>query len=320
MDKFRCKSGWTIRRMEKRKIIDAPEDAVTEIAGCRDDSLGAMDDRVPGGVYLCQVDARISCGACCGLYNVADLSREKLSAVLARRSRRFARIERTVEAIEAFAREAQRLEPQQRPFAQLHHCPFIGLIGEALGRAGCLLHPLADGNGGVDFRGLSYYGGLACRTYFCMTTRELAPRWKRILRKVLDHWYIFGLVITETELLTAIFELLESRLGRPLDAAWVAGAGAVESLKRLLTLKCRWPFRPPSHFTACHYLFRDNAHPKPMIPYDSLGAATSVYDGILRHMPSAFEDSQALGKAEALIESHLDAVAEVLAKTPDTMN
>ncbi len=274
--------------------------------------LGAMDARVPGGVYLCQVNACISCGACCGLYNVADPSRENLNAMLTRRSERFAHAQRTVESIEAFARETERLEPQQRPFAKLHHCPFIGLIGEAPGRVGCLLHPLADGNGGVDFRGLSYYGGLACSTYFCMTTKDLAPRWKHILRKVLDHWYLFGLVVTEIELLTAIFEHLESRLGRPLDATEITESATADSLRKLLTLKSRWPFRPPSHFTACHYLFKDDAYPKPVIPYDQLGAAPSLYDRILREMPSAFKDSRELGRAEALIECHLAAAVKAM--------
>ncbi len=275
-------------------------------------TLNAMDAQVPGGVYMCQVNARISCGACCGLYNVAHLSLENLGTLLARRSERFVHAKRTVAGIETFARETERLEPQQRPFGKMHHCPFIGLIGEVPGRVGCLLHPLADGNGGVDFRGLSFYGGLACRTYFCMTTSELAPRWKRILPKVLDHWYLFGLVVTEIELLTAIFEQLEFRLGQPLDADDVEAGQVSEHLRRLLTLKCRWPFRPPSHSSACHYLFKDNTYPKPLIPYDRLGAASSAYDRILREMPSAFKDLKELDQAEALIENHLTATVKAL--------
>lgn len=277
-------------------------------------TLRAMDAQVPGGVYLCQVDADISCGACCGLYNVADLSRENVSDMLIRRNERFANTARTVEAIDAFGRETERLETQQRPFARLHHCPFIGLIGEGPGRVGCLLHPLADGNDGVDFRGLSYYGGLACRTFFCVTTKEMPPRWKRVLRQVLDHWYDFGLVITEFDLLTAIFEHLEFRLGRPLDTAMEAGATPGESLRRLLSLKCRWPFRPSSHFTACHYLFRNEAYPKPMVPYEQLGALPSAYDNILREMPSAFRNARELRRAEALVESHLAEAVKSLDK------
>lgn len=263
----------------------------------------SVDDDVPGGVYLCQVNARTSCGACCGLYNMAELSRENLADVLALRSERFARTPRTVGAIDAFIRESERSEPQQRPFPKLHHCPFIGLIGPPPQRVGCLLHPWGDGNDGVDLRGLSYYGGMACRTYFCATTKTLIPRWKRLLRAVLNDWYEYGLVITETELLNAIFEYLESRLGRALDAAQVVKAEAVESLRQVLTLKCRWPFRPPSHSTACHYLFNDNAYPKPVIDYAKLKAAPSKYDRILRQMPSVFKDRRELAMAETLVES-----------------
>ena len=272
-----------------------------------------MDTQVPGGVYLCQVGTRVSCGACCGLYNVAYLSRENLAHMLAGRTRRFVHTPRTAAGIEAFALETSAIESQARPFADMHHCPFLGQIGEAQGRVGCLLHPLGDGNQGVDFRGMSYYGGMACRTFFCETTKKLAPRWKRILRQVFDDWYLFGLVITESELLTAIFSHLESLIGKPLDAAMVVREPAASSLKQLLRLKCRWPFRPASHGTACHYLFSDNAYPKPAVDYQRLNAAPSIYDSILRQMPSTFPDEPALRRAEALVERHLGAVVQALA-------
>jgi hypothetical protein len=287
---------------------------VTETEDSHSDPLGTLDNQVPGGVYLCQVSARVSCGACCGLYNVADLSRENLTRMLARRTRRFALTPRTVAGIEAFAYETGADEFQTRPFADLHHCPFIGLIGDAPGRVGCLLHPLGDGNQGVDFRGMSYYGGMACRTFFCDTTKNLAPRWKRILRQVLDDWYLFGLVITEAELLTAIFSHLESLIGEPLDASMAARGPFAARLKQLLRLKCRWPFRPASHGTACHYLFSDNAYPKPVVDYQRLNTAPSIYDSILCQMPSVFPDEPALRRAEGLIENHLAVVVQALAE------
>jgi hypothetical protein len=289
--------------------------SVTEPDDFHSDTLDTMDTLVPGGVYLCQVDAGVSCGACCGLYNVADLSRESMTRMLARRSRRFTRTPRTVAGIESFALETGADESRSRPFAELHHCPFLGLIGEAPGRVGCLLHPLGDGNQGVDFRGMSYYGGMACRTFFCDTTKNLAPRWKRVLRQVLDDWYLFGLVITEFGLLTAIFSHLESLIGKPLDVSMVVRDPAASSLIQLLRLKCRWPFRPASHRTACHYLFDDNAYPKPAVDYQRLNTAPSIYDSILCQMPSTFSDESALRRAEALIESHLGAVAQALAES-----
>jgi hypothetical protein len=57
-------------------------------------NLCEMDNSVPGGVYLCQINERVSCGACCGLYNVADVSSEELTEILIRRTEAFERISR----------------------------------------------------------------------------------------------------------------------------------------------------------------------------------------------------------------------------------
>ncbi len=118
-------------------------------------NLKQLDSDVPGGVYLCQISERISCGACCGLYNVADPSREGLTRMLAARTDAFAEVDRDVDAILSFKREVEAPENQERPFPDFHHCPYIGLVGRNHSRVGCLLHPLAKGNGGVDFRGVS---------------------------------------------------------------------------------------------------------------------------------------------------------------------
>lgn len=67
-------------------------------------------------VYLCQVSPHVSCGACCGLYNMADLSPEKLGAMLTRRTRWFADVPRTVKGIDAFKDRVEGAEPQERPF------------------------------------------------------------------------------------------------------------------------------------------------------------------------------------------------------------
>lgn len=126
-----------------------------------------MDNSVPGGVYLCQINERVSCGACCGLYNVADVSSEGLTEILIRRTEAFERISRDVNSVLDFKKATDDGEPLAIPFPDFHHCPYLGLVGERHSRVGCLLHSQANGNNGVDFRGLSYYGGMACSIYFC---------------------------------------------------------------------------------------------------------------------------------------------------------
>jgi hypothetical protein len=273
-----------------------------------------IDAAVPGGVYLCQVNEQVSCGACCGLYNMADTSRGHLERLLGDRTRRFADVPRTVAGIDAFARQNGLLEPRQRPFAEFHHCPFIGLIGARHSRVGCLLHPLADGNHGVDFRGLSYYGGLACRTYFCPATHTLAERYKRIVRATILDWHLYGLVVTEADLIAALFQQIEGRLGRRVDLAlFETRPAAGLCLAQLLELKLTWRHRPPQADTPCHYFFFDVVYSKPAIDYARLGMAASRYDLILRELVSEFRSSADLRQAERLIEQGIDTVAKALA-------
>ncbi|MFW5639717.1 MAG: hypothetical protein ACOC0H_00945, partial [Thermodesulfobacteriota bacterium] len=177
------------------------------------DNLDQLDAAVPGGVYLCQISETISCGACCGLYNVSDASPGRMTAILEWRTRAFAEVPRRMDDIWDFMKMVAARENQDRPFPHFHHCPYLGLVGERRSRVGCLLHPLGEGNEGVDWRGLSYYGGMACRTYFCPTYRKLSPERKQVIRALAEDWYGHGLIITEWKLLSALFDEIESRMG-----------------------------------------------------------------------------------------------------------
>lgn len=264
---------------------------------------------VPGGVYLCQVNDQVSCGACCGLYNVADTSRQAMAQMLKGRSRRFKAVPRTVSAIDAFAQHTQMLENQDRPFPQFHHCPYIGLIGEHKGRVGCLLHPLAEGNDGVDLRSLSYYGELACRTYFCPAIRELETRYKEILRSIFQDWHLYGLVVTEKDLINALFDLIERRLGCGLDARnFSKNPAAAHALLDLLALKFKWPYRPKHLNTPCHHFFFDVAYTKPAIDYEALGIPPSQYDLIFQELVSEFHNIPNLRAAEEILDQKVTTV------------
>jgi len=202
------------------------------------------DEQVRGGVYLCQTGPCVSCGSCCGLYNVPGLSRQRLRAVLDDRTRAFAAVPRTIDAILAFERHRLEHEGTDYPTDDFHHCVFVGLIDDGGERVGCLLHPLALGNGGVDWRGLSFYGGAACKHFFCPTYDNLEPRWKRLVRALLEDWYEYGLVIPEHRFLAAVLEELEARLGFSLDVEELREDGK-NAIRNILRLKLDWPWRAP---------------------------------------------------------------------------
>ncbi|MFO7707351.1 MAG: hypothetical protein R6V84_04195 [Desulfobacterales bacterium] len=278
--------------------------------------LTPPDPLVPGGVYLCQVDDTVSCGACCGLYNCAGASRERLQQLLAGRTEQFAGVPRSADGIDEFRVRTERREHGERPYADFYACPFLGLIGPRRSRPGCLLHPLADGNAGIDYRGLSFYGGLACRDYFCPSHRNLPAAHKAAVQSACEEWYLYGLVITEERLLAALFEAIESRLDRPLAPADVAaGRPAREALAELFALKLSWPHRSPGWKGPANYFFNDGLHPRPPVDYGPIGAPPSAYDPILRELGSSFASRRELRAAEALIESRLDRVQRALASS-----
>jgi hypothetical protein len=265
-------------------------------------------------VYLCQTGPDVSCGACCGLYNVADPSAEAMEAMLVRRTRWFAGVPRTVEGIDAFKARVEKVEPHQRPFPDFHHCPYLGMIENEGRRVGCLLHPLAAGNHGVDWRGLSYYGGMACRTYFCPSVKYLPARWLTALRQSMDHWYLHGLIVTERFLLAAFFETLEQRLAKPVNEAdFSTGSAPAALLVEFARLKLEWPFRRQEAFGVANYFFEDNLHPRPAVVRASASIPPSPFEAIFRELDSGFASIGDLREAEGRVNGIIDGlVAELV--------
>ena len=257
-------------------------------------------------VYLCQVSPGVSCGACCGLYNVADPSLEAIETMLTRRTRWFADVPRTVAGMDAFKERVAAAEAPQKPFPEFHHCVYLGMIEDAGRRVGCLLHPLAVGNAGLDWRGLSYYGGMACRTYFCPSLKKLPVRWLAALRASMDHWYLHGLIVTERRLLTALFTELERRWGRAIDANDFSSAAPSTALRQTLTtLKLEWPFRRKGAPGVCNYFFEDGGYRRPPVTSRNEPIPSSSFETILRELDSGFTSADGIADAEALIDGLL---------------
>lgn len=218
--------------------------------------FSCLDKETPGNVYLCQVKPGVSCGACCGLYNVKDASRPSVFALLKRRTELFASAERSYEGVLAFADEIGRIEDQTRPMDDFHHCPYIGFMDTDPASPGCLLHPRASGNNGLDLRGVSYYGGMPCHMYFCPTCREVPERFKKILRSAAADWHSFGLIITEADAVKCFFENVES-LTKSLidpDKIW-QDEKIAEAVRAFMDLKVEWPFRRDD--VLANYFFKD---------------------------------------------------------------
>jgi hypothetical protein len=255
-------------------------------------------------IYLCQVNKSVSCGACCGLYNLPDISRVKLENILSQRTQDFATVPRTEEGFWDYLKKHKGPPRLSRPFPQFHHCRFLGMIGEQNQRVGCLLHPAAPGNNGVDYRTHSWYGETACRTYFCPSTNTLSPEYQLILTQVIDDWYDFGLIVTEHALVAAYFHELERRLNRPVRSSdFYQNTAAVNAFREFVALKSSWPYRRHDAPGPCNFFFANGLYPRPAVFRGNSNIRQSRYEKILQELDSGFADEEELVAAEKLLDA-----------------
>lgn len=256
----------------------------------------------PHDIYLCQVSEKVSCGACCGLYNLPNLSREKLKILLSRRTEDFALVPRTEDRIFEFQRRNKGPHRLSRPFPQFHHCPFLGLIGAEKKRVGCLLHPAVPANNGVDYRSLSWYGEKACCTYFCPTTSKLSGVYQSIVIQTIDNWYDFGLIVTEHCLVTAYFKELESRLGRRIAVRdYTHNHLATNAFKEFAALKSHWPYKRHNSHGPCNFFFENGLYPRPGVFRATQDIRLSPYENILRELDAGFSSTREIEAADQLL-------------------
>jgi hypothetical protein len=263
-------------------------------------AAGVQDDT--RNIYLCQVSATVSCGACCGLYNLPDLSRDKLGTMLSKRTETFASIPRTEDAIFEFQRRNKGPHRLSRPFPGFHHCPFLGLIGNEKSRVGCLLHPAVPGNNGVDYRSLSWYGEQACRSYFCPATSKLPAVYQSILTQTIDNWYDYGLIVTEHGLVTAYFKEVEFRLGRLITVSdYTQNIEASNAFREFAKLKSKWPYRRDDSPGPCNFFFENGLYPRPDVFRTAPDIPPSSYEKILRELDAGFSSAKEIAAADQLL-------------------
>jgi hypothetical protein len=271
--------------------------------------------------YLCQVSETVSCGACCGLYNIPDLSRGNLVALLAQRTADFASAARTEGGIFEFQRKHSGPHRLTRPFPGFHHCPFLGFTGPGQSCVGCLLHPSVPGNLGKDYRSLSWYGELACRSYFCPATGKIPPDYQSILRLVIDDWYDFGLLVTEHALVNGYFKEVELRLGRTVTVEdFSRSADAGETLREFARLRADWPYRRAGTPGPCNYFFENGLYPRPEVTRTHAEIRKSPYELFFKELDSGFTSIRKLEAAERRLDELFSRTVRALIQPLQTQN
>ncbi|UCG12133.1 MAG: hypothetical protein JSU72_16760 [Deltaproteobacteria bacterium] len=177
------------------------------------------------------------------MYNVKEEGRESLSHKLRRRTERLAGTERTVTGILDFSKQTTAEERSQWIDQTFYSCEFVGFLDSGETRVGCMLHPSAKGNGGVDWRGLSIHGTMACQGFFCRAFRELNSIEVGVILESINDWYLYGLVISDVDFAKVFFRMARERLGRLLDPAMLRSPLLLEVALEFFNWRIDWPHR-----------------------------------------------------------------------------
>ena len=248
---------------------------------------------------LCQPDSSKSCGACCGLYNWEDHSRAALAPLLEKRRTLFFSLGRNPENFQnAYARG--KIPPNPKLLETIYNCEFLGFLDGGEKRVGCLLHPSV--NEGQDLRDHCFYGKEICAGHHCPSHAHLAPVERKSVLLALEDWYLYGLVITDIDLVKDFFHQVQSRLGDSVRQERMENFRVREALREFFALKESWKF--VSHRNRLgKYYFSSSEYQVARIEYEkNWRIRPSKFDKILISLESDFQTREDIFEAEAIIE------------------
>ncbi|MDD5713265.1 MAG: hypothetical protein PHY31_10990 [Smithellaceae bacterium] len=255
-------------------------------------------------IHLCQPAGGKSCGACCGLYNYADSSRDSLAARIRARTRRFHAAVKGTNDLPSFAAITRECEDQTKRYEVIYCCEYLGFLDQGESRVGCLLHPLQ--NDGLDMRDVSFYGRELCDGHFCPSYHYLTKEEKLSLIYIIDDWYLYGLCVTDIDLVKEWFRLIASMIYEVPPPERFRRGKLREISSRFFSRKISWPFRSEAANRLGKYYFDGSQYMINHIDYDSLGRERSRFDKIFLSLSSEFKTGSDVDEAEGIIQSDVD--------------
>ncbi|SFM81372.1 hypothetical protein [Thermodesulforhabdus norvegica] len=258
-------------------------------------------------IHLCQPDETKSCAACCGIYNFLSNGRDHVALRLQRNRRALQNL--TPGKDDVIKSHSLRYRVQDngegKLFQSIFNCEFVGFLDEHCRRVGCLIHP--ERLGGEDLRHYSFYGQNLCRDHFCLSYYYLSLQEQRLVVTTIRDWYLYGLIITDIDLVKAVFRILSDAAGEALDVFLVAESPELSSiLLRLWQYKLDWPYRMQGVARLGKYIFKGDEYREVRIPYGRYHRKVSNFDGLFVAYGSKFGSGRDIDDAEGLISRIVD--------------
>jgi len=271
--------------------------------------MSVLSDRF----YLCHPDDTKSCAACCGLYNFRDYGRDSVTEALRLRTRLFRELDPAPGNLEEFRSTVTKFDRRPRLLEAIFTCEFLGFLDDRERTPGCLIHP--EVTGGSERRDHSYYGaetcgGHRCSSYLYLNDSEVEP-----VVAALDDWYLYGLCITDIDLVKGFYEAVSRIRYDTLKPEKLIGSPrALDAFREYLMLKETWPYRRGKARFG-QYVIEDGAYRVEEMDWNALGTERPPEARVLRSLGSEFgapsEVQEALGIIRSLVERAAEAVGPV---------
>lgn len=260
-------------------------------------------------IVLCQPDEGKSCGACCGLYNYVDSSRSSLAQRLRSRTKRFRELVKSPDDLKHYSMQTVAAEDFRKRYEVIHCCEYLGFLDKDEKKVGCLLHP--EQNSGKDMRDISFYGQELCAGHLCPSHYFIGQSQSQILIKIIDDWYLYGLVLTDIDLVTKYFQLIADRVGEELKPEVFDNSSLQNIALEYFGWKISWPFRSRETNRLGKYYFDGSQYMISHIDYEKFGREISPLNSILLSLCSEFRDGKELIEAENMIWENIEKFVSV---------
>jgi hypothetical protein len=206
--------------------------------------------------------------------------------------------------VENYAKKTFDVEDFAKRYEVTYCCEYLGFLDAEEKKVGCLLHP--QQNSDIDLRTCSFYGQEICAGHICPSHHFIPQTQSQILIKIIDDWYLYGLCLTDIDLVKTYFRLLADRVGEELKP----GVFNKESLKNIavefFNWKITWPFRSSETNRLGKYYFDGSQYMISYIDYTKFGKEVSVLDPIFLSLSSSFQNAAQIEAAESLVWSNIE--------------
>jgi hypothetical protein len=254
-------------------------------------------------INLCQPDTKKSCGACCGLYNRQDHSKPAIESILNLQTGLFLSL-KDYNDLDNFKNLVNEKISNTKLFETIYNCEFLGFVDREKKKAGCMLHPEVTGR--HDLRNHCFYGSKICADHFCPGYSCLRTSEQKAVISSVDDWYLYGLIITDIDLVKEFFKLSENIMGESIKEERLNRPAVIKTLTDFFSLKTDWKFKSGSNRLGKYY-FTEAEYNIARIEYKkNWGTEPSIYDRIFVSLESEFNSKADLQEAESIIGQKIE--------------